>query len=233
MFRRKKDEPDKIEASPGAPGAVEGAGELTAPPLKPFSRKGTHAPSKPPPSAAFHPEMPRRATLEIPGLPPRRVDRTLSGDADSKRLLVGRDISLSGEITSCDHLVVEGRAEVVLSNARLIEVMPSGFFQGSADVEEADISGRFEGELIARDLLIVRSGGRINGTIRYGRIVIEQGGEISGDTQTLKSGDAEAPASEPGPEEGAEPVLPVTPPQPPPGPPKRKRTGPKPSAGKK
>ena len=154
MFRRKKDEP----ATPGTPGTGEGHGDLTAPPLKPFSRKGTHAPLKPPTSAAFHPEMPRRAGPEIPGLSPRRVDRALSADADSKRLLVGRDISLSGEITSCDHLVVEGRSEVVLSNARLIEVMPSGFFQGSADVEEADISGRFEGELIARDLLIVRSG---------------------------------------------------------------------------
>ncbi len=233
MFRRKKDEPAKIETSPATPGTIEGAGDLTAPPLKPFSRKGTHAPAKPPSSAAFHPEISRRAAPEIPGLPPRRVARTLSADADSKRLLVGRDISLSGEITSCDHLVVEGRSEVVLSNARLIEIMPSGFFQGSADVEEADISGRFEGELTARDLLIVRSGGRINGTIRYGRIVIEQGGEISGDTQTINSGDTEAPALEPGPEEGTETVLPRTSLVAPPRPPKRKRTGPKSSAEKK
>lgn len=225
MFRRKKDEPAKIEASPATPGTIEGAGDLTAPPLKPFSRKGTHAPSKPPPSAAFHPDAPRRAPPEIPGLPTRRVDRTLSGDADSKRLLIGRDICLSGEITSCEHLVVEGRTEVVLSNAKFIEVMPSGFFQGSADVEEADISGRFEGKLTARDLLIVRSGGRINGTIRYGRIVIEQGGEISGDTQTIDSGNPEAAD----PEENSETVLPVTPPVTP----KRKRSGPKSSAGKK
>ncbi len=222
MFRRKKDEPAKNEASPDN---LEGTGDLTAPPLKPFSRKGTHAPAKPPPSASFHPEMQRRAAPDIPGLPPRRVERSLSGDADSKRLLVGRDICLSGEITSCDHLVVEGRSEVVLSNARLIEVMPSGFFQGSADVEEADISGRFEGELTARDILIVRAGGRVNGTIRYGRIVIEQGGEISGDTQTLESGDGDAPSLEPGPEEDAETVFP--------GPPKRKRTAPKQPAGKK
>ena len=54
-----------------------------------------------------------------------------------------------------------------------------------ADVEEADISGRFEGELIARGRLVVRAGGRVQGKIRYGRIVIEQGGEISGDMQTL------------------------------------------------
>ncbi|MBI3113599.1 MAG: polymer-forming cytoskeletal protein, partial [Rhodospirillales bacterium] len=113
-------------------------------------------------------------------------DRAIATDADSKRLVIGRDIRLSGEITSCDRLVVEGQVEAVLQNARIIEVAPTGFFKGSADVEEADISGRYEGELIARDRLIVRAGGRIRGTIRYGRIVIESGGQISGDMQTLE-----------------------------------------------
>ena len=107
------------------------------------------------------------------------------GDGDGKRLVVGRDIRLSGEITACDKLVVEGHIEVSLQDARVIEVSQTGYFKGNADVEEADISGNFEGELIARDRLVVRSGGRISGTIRYGRIVIESGGEISGDMQTL------------------------------------------------
>ena len=82
-------------------------------------------------------------------------------------------------------MVVEGHIEVRLKDARVIEVSQTGYFKGNADVEEADISGNFEGELIARDRLVVRSGGRISGTIRYGRIVIESGGEISGDMQTL------------------------------------------------
>lgn len=109
----------------------------------------------------------------------------MGNDGDNKRLVVGRDIRLSGEITACDKLVVEGHVEVSLPGARVIEVSQSGYFKGAADVEEADISGRFEGELIARDRLVVRAGGRISGTIRYGRIVIESGGEISGDMQTL------------------------------------------------
>jgi cytoskeletal protein CcmA (bactofilin family) len=145
------------------------------------------------------------------------------GDGDTKRLVIARDVCISGEITSCDRLIVEGRSEVSLPNARIIEVAPSGFFKGSADVEEADISGRFEGELIARDRLVVRAGGRINGTIRYGRIVIESGGEISGDMQTLDS-----PCEAEDPEDGEE-----SPEAAPPEAPKRKRGGNKSSAGKK
>lgn len=195
MFRKKKDE--TVKPGQGAGGGADGdngdAG-ISAPPLKPFTRKGTHVPSKPPTAASFHPDIPRRSPPEIPGISPRRAERSLTGGHDSKRLMIGRDIILSGEITSCDRLVVEGRAEVAIKGADMIEVTPSGFFKGSADVEEADISGRFEGKLIARDQLIVRAGGRISGTIRYGRIIIEAGGEVSGDMRALESGSADEKA---------------------------------------
>ena len=195
MFRKKKGEP--VTAG-NETGGRNGDADISAPPLKPFTRKGTHAPSKPPAAASFPPDIPRRSPPEIPGISPRRTERSLTGSQDSRRLMIGRDITLSGKITSCDSLVVEGRAEVTIEGADMIEVAASGFFKGSADVEEADISGRFEGNLIARDQLIVRAGGRISGTIRYGRIVIEAGGEISGDMRALESGNADGGADEDG-----------------------------------
>jgi cytoskeletal protein CcmA (bactofilin family) len=198
MFGKKKSDgspEDKTESgAPAMPAADSGDDKDpgTAPPLKPFSRKGSHAPAKPPTATSYQPEIPRRVA-DIPGPGARRMDRpmpgSLSSDGDSKRLVVGRDIALKGEITACDKLVVEGVVEVTLSNARAIEVSPSGHFTGNADVAEADISGRYDGELIARERLIVRAGGHVKGKVRYGRIVIESGGEVSGDMQTLESGD--------------------------------------------
>ena len=190
MFRKKKDQTDKPVDGSG------GEADISAPPLKPFTRKGTHTPSKPPAAATYHPDIPRRSPPEIPGLASRRTERSLTGNQDSKQLVIGRDIILNGEVTSCDRLVVEGRAELVIEGAHMIEVTSSGFFKGSADVEEADISGRYEGDLVAREELIVRAGGRISGTIRYGRIVIEAGGEISGDMRALESGTADDGADE-------------------------------------
>ena len=175
--------------------------QIAAIPLKPFSRKGFHVASKPPTSASSQPSAPRRIP-DIAGVSPRSMDRPVGGsDGDGNRLVVGRDIRLSGEITACDKLVVEGHIEVHLKDARVIEVSQTGYFKGNADVEEADISGNFEGELIARDRLVVRSGGRISGTIRYGRIVIESGGEISGDMQTLDG--TEPPRNTPDSDAGA------------------------------
>ena len=155
--------------------------------MKPFTKKGAHAPNKPPSSPSFHPDIPRRSPPKIPDIQPRRAARGSISTQDNKRLVIGRDISLNGAITSCESLIVEGCAEVVLHGAQIIEVTACGFFKGSADVEEADISGRFEGDLIVRDQLILRAGGSINGTIRYGRIVIEAGGQVSGDMQALEA----------------------------------------------
>ena len=188
MFGKKKDATN-ANGTESADDEIKAEDMASAPPLKPFSRKGSHAPAKPPTATSFQPEIPRRKP-EIPGSPARRPDRPLGSidsDSDVNRLVVGRDIRLNGEITACDKLVVEGRVEVTLSNARAIEVAPTGYFKGAAEVDEADISGRYEGDLVARETLIVRAGGHIKGKVCYGRIVIESGGEVSGDMQTLES----------------------------------------------
>lgn len=100
---------------------------------------------------------------------------------ESKKLIVGREIVLSGQITSCERLVVEGRVEASLTESRLIEIAESGHFKGSAEIENADIAGRYEGTLTVRERLFIRSTGKISGKITYGQIEIEPGGEISGE----------------------------------------------------
>src|SRR5262249_49963644 len=97
--------------------------------------------------------------------------------------IVGREISLSGEINSCDKLIVEGSVEANLQNCHDVDISESGLFKGSATIEEAEVRGRFEGNLVVKKRLLIRSTGRVSGTIRYGQIEIECGGQISGDIQ--------------------------------------------------
>ncbi|HKS89198.1 MAG TPA: polymer-forming cytoskeletal protein, partial [Stellaceae bacterium] len=112
-----------------------------------------------------------------------------SSDADLRKLIVGREISLSGEITSCDKLIVEGSVEANLQNCQDVDIAETGLFKGSATIDEADVRGRFEGNLVVRKRLLIRSSGRVSGTIRYGQIEIEGGGQISGDIQPHSSED--------------------------------------------
>ncbi len=130
------------------------------------------------------PELPRR-TADLPTAPATTTAPAArpaaTTDAGGKRLIVGRGISLSGEITACDRLVVEGSVQVTLNETRAIEIAESGrFTNGKAEVEDAEISGIYEGELTVRNRLLIRATGRVQGTVRYGELEIERGGKLSG-----------------------------------------------------
>lgn len=128
---------------------------------------------------------PGRRPHDVTG--PRRGERPGRAEEEEvKRLIVGAGISLSGEITACDVLVIEGSVQASLSRCVAIEIAESGTFkEGEADIERADISGVYDGTLTVRNRLTVRSTGRVVGTIRYGEIEIEAGGVISGDVQVM------------------------------------------------
>lgn len=180
MFRRDKDNANNKQG--------DNKSSIDAPPIKPFASKGTHAPTKVPSLAegSLKVPMPVRHT-NVSSVPNRHnhLDHSHKGEADSKRLVVGGSIHLSGEIAACDHLVVEGRVEVTLAGARLLEIAASGVFKGSAQVDDAIISGLMDGDLTVNKKLTVLSGGKIRGSVRYGSIIIEAGGEVSGDMQAL------------------------------------------------
>lgn len=117
------------------------------------------------------------------------------GNDEGKKLIVGRDIALNGEIKSCDKLVVEGHVEANINDCRVIEIAEGGSFKGMAEIETAEISGTFDGSITARELLVVRATGRITGKVRFGQLEIERGGEITGDVQAYGASEAHnAPA---------------------------------------
>jgi cytoskeletal protein CcmA (bactofilin family) len=99
------------------------------------------------------------------------------------KLTVGPNIKLKGvEITDCDTLVVEGSVEATM-DSRVMHITEIGAFKGSADIDYAEIHGEFNGDLTVREKLVIYSTGRVNGKIRYGKVVIEEGGQLMGDIQ--------------------------------------------------
>lgn len=117
----------------------------------------------------------------------QRTERRKS--APSGTLIVGEGIQVKGKIESCQRLVVEGHVEAAMS-ADALDVLAKGMFEGTAEVENAEIAGTFDGTLTVRGQLTIKDSGRVSGTILYGRILIEAGGEISGDIDTTRAADA-------------------------------------------
>jgi len=127
------------------------------------------APVAPPPTGATS-----AATAPLSGAPTKE---------GGSKLTVGPNIKLKGvEITDCDTLVVEGTVEATM-DSRVMHITEIGAFKGSADIDYAEIHGEFNGDLTVRQKLVIYSTGRVSGKIRYGKVVIQEGGQLMGDIQ--------------------------------------------------
>lgn len=108
------------------------------------------------------------------------------------KLTVGPNIKLKGvEITDCDTLVVEGLVEATM-DSRVIQISEHGAFKGSAGIDIAEIHGQFDGDLTVRQKLTIHGTGKVTGKVRYGKLVVEEGGQIAGDIQ-FGTGNISAP----------------------------------------
>jgi cytoskeletal protein CcmA (bactofilin family) len=116
------------------------------------------------------------------GTPASNGLASVANEGGSK-LIVGPNIKLKGvEITDCDTLVVEGRVEATI-DSRVIQIAERGAFKGSAEIDIAEIHGEFDGDLTVRQKLVIYSTGKVSGKVRYGKLVIEEGGQLAGDIQ--------------------------------------------------
>ena len=113
------------------------------------------------------------------------VEKAATTKSNRRVLTVGNDILLKGEIATCDRLVIEGRVEAKLSDVHTVEIAECGSFTGTAEVEDAEISGIFEGDLIVRNRLVIYTTGEVRGNISYGEIEIERGGRLTGQIKTV------------------------------------------------
>jgi cytoskeletal protein CcmA (bactofilin family) len=97
-----------------------------------------------------------------------------------RKLVVGQGINMSGEIDSCDHLIVEGTVEAALKGAAILDIFEKGTFFGTVEIEEATIAGKFEGDLVVHGRLTLRASADVSGTISYGELSVEAGAQMQG-----------------------------------------------------
>ena len=142
---------------------------------------GSGATDKP---VTYRPEIARRH-YDLPTAPRARVNGSGPPEksANHRKLIVGHGISLSGSLSDCEHLIVHGSVEIDLNGCKHIEIVKDGSFKGKATVEEATIGGRFDGELNVTGMLRLRGTGVVVGTVHYGELIVEAGGQLRGTSE--------------------------------------------------
>ena len=174
-FNRNDRLPDPKDTKLPARPATLGTGASAPPPMA-----GT--PARVPP--APQPAVPAEATPAS----------SKANDTLGSKLSIGPNINLKGvEISNCDVLLIEGNVDATITS-KVMEIAKPGRFSGTAVIDIAEIHGDFSGELTARSKLVVHGTGRVTGTIRYGKLVVAEGGTLTGELKQLDSS-GEAPAA--------------------------------------
>ncbi len=207
MFRRREDGTEELITETG--NASEGAKIVSAAPSAASTASAPLSPTIPnpamgQPSASFRPVPPQaamaasRSTMppsqpSLANSEPARAAAVPSARPNAKRVLtVGPDIQMKGEIASCDRVVIEGIVDATMRDVHTVELAETGTLKGTAEVEDAEISGAFEGDLTVRGKLTLYASGRVRGNVTYGEIEIQRGGQISGNIRNLADAKADA-----------------------------------------
>src|SRR6516165_5547627 len=121
---------------------------------------------------------------------------------ETKKLYIGEGVTIKGQVSVPDTLVVCGMLEGDMSVGNLI-VGESGVIKGRIAVSQnAEVSGKVFEKLDVKNLLILRKGSQVDGNVSYGMLQIEQGASIVGGIsstaygQDQKSSRSDQPSSD-------------------------------------
>lgn len=107
----------------------------------------------------------------------------MADKANQESCLIGNKITVRGQVSGKQDLVVEGRVEgkVALSSRLFIE--EDGAVEADVEATEATIKGELKGEVTASKVATVHAGARVAGTLRAPKVVIEDGAHFSGNIE--------------------------------------------------
>lgn len=107
------------------------------------------------------------------------------------QVVIGRGTKIIGEIQDCAVVEIQGAVEGSVS-AKSLVILEGGQVQGQIAAESAEVRGTFSGTLKIENLLDVKSTGRVEGDLAYGKLAVAMGGNVVGNVTNPVTGSADA-----------------------------------------
>ncbi len=99
---------------------------------------------------------------------------------DQDPCFIGSQITVRGQITGNQDLIVEGRIEGRVGLPNRVTIEEGGTVEADLDVADADVKGSLKGDVVASRSAVLHASARVTGTIRAPRVVIEEGAKFTG-----------------------------------------------------
>lgn len=104
--------------------------------------------------------------------------------ASTGTAVIREDTVLKGDIRNGKLVEVFGYIEGELQVEQLI-IRPGGKVFGTINVGAAEVHGTFQGHASVKNLMSIRKTGSVSGNVRYGRLAMEDGGNLSADVRNI------------------------------------------------
>ncbi len=102
----------------------------------------------------------------------------------SRVLIIREDTFLKGGVRNARRIEVFGYIEGEIEGDMLV-VQPGGRCFGRVNVAQADVRGTLQGDVVVRQLISIRESGEVVGNVKYGKLAMEMGGQLSAEMRNI------------------------------------------------
>ncbi|TDQ28562.1 bactofilin family protein [Tenacibaculum caenipelagi] len=93
----------------------------------------------------------------------------------AERNVIGQNTKITGEIISEGDFRIDGTLEGTIQTSGRVVIGNTGLIKGKVECTNADVEGKFTGELSVSNTLTVKSSAIINGDVVIGKLSVEPG----------------------------------------------------------
>lgn len=105
--------------------------------------------------------------------------KAVMGGQVLERNIIGKNSTFVGEIKSEGDFRVDGKVEGTIKTSGRVVIGKDGFIDGTIDCSNADIEGKFSGNLNVDDLLTLKATASITGDVVLGKLSVEPGANFN------------------------------------------------------
>jgi cytoskeletal protein CcmA (bactofilin family) len=101
-------------------------------------------------------------------------------DKDTPQTIIGKSVTVKGEILGNEQLTIEGTVEGRIMIETTVLVRDSGIVKADVDAANVNVAGGVIGNISVSERIEIVSGGYVVGDIRAPRLIINDGASVKG-----------------------------------------------------
>lgn len=96
-----------------------------------------------------------------------------------ERNVIGANTSIIGDVISEGDFRIDGKVEGTIKTAGRVVIGKTGMASGKIECTDADIEGKFSGELMVDNLLTLKATAKISGDVVISKLSVEPGAQFN------------------------------------------------------